>query len=243
MFRDPAHRPSRLVLASLAAGALAATLLSAPMSTAESAGDEPPPYRDASLPTSQRVDDLLGRMSLEQKVGQMTQAERADVAADPSEIAEAGLGSVLSGGGSVPTPNTPEAWADMVDSYQEAALGTELGIPLLYGVDSVHGHGNLQGATVFPHNIGLGATRNAEAGRDDRPHHGDRDPRDRPAVGVRAVRVRRPRRPLGSDLRELQREPRPGHEAGHGGDRRAPGPPPPARPAGPGAGDGQALRG
>ena len=162
MFRDPAHRPSRLVLASLAAGALAATLLSAPMSTAESAGDEPPPYRDALLPTSQRVDDLLGRMSLEQKVGQMTQAERADVAADPSEIAEAGLGSVLSGGGSVPTPNTPEAWADMVDSYQEAALGTELGIPLLYGVDSVHGHGNLQGATVFPHNIGLGATRNAE---------------------------------------------------------------------------------
>ena len=101
-------------------------------------------------------------MSLEQKVGQMTQAERADVAADPSEIAESGLGSVLSGGGSVPTPNTPEAWADMVDSYQEAALGTELGIPLLYGVDSVHGHGNLQGATVFPHNIGLGATRNPE---------------------------------------------------------------------------------
>jgi hypothetical protein len=69
------------------------------------------------------------------------------------------LGSLLSGGGSVPTPNTPEAWADMVDGFQERALETRLGIPLIYGADSVHGHGNLVGATVFPHNIGLGATR------------------------------------------------------------------------------------
>ncbi len=66
---------------------------------------------------------------------------------------------MLSGGGSVPADNTPEGWADMVDRYQQAALDTRLGIPLIYGVDSVHGHGNLQGATVFPHNIGLGATR------------------------------------------------------------------------------------
>jgi beta-glucosidase len=66
---------------------------------------------------------------------------------------------VLSGGGSVPTPNTPEEWANMVDGFQRAALNTRLGIPLIYGVDSVHGHGNLVGATVFPHNIGLGATR------------------------------------------------------------------------------------
>jgi beta-glucosidase len=89
----------------------------------------------------------------------MTQAERVDVDADPSLITTHGLGSVLSGGGSVPASNTPEAWADMVDRFQEAALETRLGIPLLYGVDSVHGHGNLLGATVFPHNIGLGATR------------------------------------------------------------------------------------
>ena len=66
---------------------------------------------------------------------------------------------MLSGGGSTPAANTPEAWADMVDTFQEAALDTRLGIPLLYGVDSVHGHGNLLGATVFPHNIGLGASR------------------------------------------------------------------------------------
>ena len=69
---------------------------------------------------------------------------------------------MLSGGGSVPTPNTPEAWADMVDRFQAAALQTRLQIPILYGVDSVHGHGNLLGATVFPHNIGLGSTWDPE---------------------------------------------------------------------------------
>jgi beta-glucosidase len=89
----------------------------------------------------------------------MTQAERGAVTGDPSLIATWLLGSLLSGGGSTPTPNTPEAWADMVDTFQAQALRTRLGIPLIYGVDSVHGHGNLVGATVFPHNIGLGATR------------------------------------------------------------------------------------
>jgi len=117
------------------------------------------PYEDAGLPTSQRVADLLGRMTLDEKIGQMTQAERGGIDADPSQITTLGLGSVLSGGGSVPTPNTPTAWADMVDRYQRAAMASRLHIPLVYGVDSVHGHGNLLGATVFPHNIGLGATR------------------------------------------------------------------------------------
>ena len=117
------------------------------------------PYQDPTLPTSQRVADLLGRMTLAEKIGQMTQAERASIDADTTKITSLNLGSVLSGGGSVPTPNTPEAWADMVDRYQAAALDTRLGIPLIYGVDTVHGDGNMQGATVFPHNIGLGATR------------------------------------------------------------------------------------
>ena len=98
----------------------------------------------------QRVEDLLGRMTLAEKVGQMAQAERVDVDADPTLITTNGLGSVLSGGGSVPAPNTPEAWADMVDRYQAAALETRLGIPLLYGVDSVHGHGNLLGRHGVP---------------------------------------------------------------------------------------------
>ena len=121
-----------------------------------------PRYLNARLSTEDRVADLLGRMTLAEKVGQMTQAERIDVAEDPSLVATYHLGSVLSGGGSVPEDNTPAGWADMVDSFQEAALGDRLGIPLLYGVDAVHGHANLNGATVFPHNIGLGATRDPQ---------------------------------------------------------------------------------
>ena len=117
------------------------------------------PYENPNLPVRERVADLLSRMTLREKVGQMTQAERAEVDADPARITRDNLGSVLSGGGSVPTPNTPEAWADMVDRYQRAALNTRLHIPLLYGIDTVHGDGNMYGATVFPHNIGLGATR------------------------------------------------------------------------------------
>ncbi|TVT22077.1 glycoside hydrolase family 3 protein [Amycolatopsis acidiphila] len=98
-------------------------------------------------------------MTLAEKVGQMTQAERGAVDADQQQITDLALGSVLSGGGSTPTPNTPEAWADMVDGYQSRALATRLHIPLLYGIDSVHGDNNLVGATIFPHNVGLGATR------------------------------------------------------------------------------------
>jgi beta-glucosidase len=116
-------------------------------------------YRDASRPIWQRVRDLLGRMTLDEKIGQMTQAERASVDTDTSMITDDHLGSLLSGGGSVPTPNRPRAWANMVDRYQTAALQTRLHIPLIYGIDTVHGDGNMYGATVFPHNIGLGATR------------------------------------------------------------------------------------
>jgi beta-glucosidase len=117
------------------------------------------PWMDDSLKPGARARLLLAEMTLEEKVGQMTQAERGAVSDDPTLVATWRLGSILSGGGSTPTPNTPEAWANMVDAFQTQALRTRLGIPLLYGVDSVHGHGNLVGATVFPHNIGLGATR------------------------------------------------------------------------------------
>jgi beta-glucosidase len=126
---------------------------------AAAAGAQDPPYKDPSLSVKKRVDDLLSRMTLEEKVGQMTQTERYQVFDDATPITTWKLGSILSGGGSTPPQNTPQAWADMVDRFQQAALDTRLGIPLLYGVDSVHGHGNLLGATVFPHNIGLGATR------------------------------------------------------------------------------------
>jgi beta-glucosidase len=117
------------------------------------------PYLDSDRPVPERVRDLLGRMTLEEKVGQMTQAERAAVDAQQEQIATYHLGSLLSGGGSTPATNTPEAWADMIDGYQRQAMSTRLQVPLVYGVDSVHGHGNLADATLFPHNIGLGATR------------------------------------------------------------------------------------
>ncbi|MEU3295606.1 glycoside hydrolase family 3 N-terminal domain-containing protein [Streptomyces longwoodensis] len=116
------------------------------------------PYLDAKLPVRRRVADLLSRMSLEEKAGQMTQAERGAMGA-PGDIAAYGLGSLLSGGGSTPTPNTPAAWAKMIDAFQLRTRATRFQIPLVYGVDAVHGHNNLAGATVMPHNIGLGATR------------------------------------------------------------------------------------
>jgi beta-glucosidase len=146
--------------AALAAGLTAqlATSASATGAQVSSAADALP-YQDPSLPVSTRVADLLGRMTLAEKIGQMTQAERGSIDADTTKITTDRLGSVLSGGGSVPTPNTPSAWADMVDRYQAAALATPLGIPIIYGIDTVHGDGNMYGATVFPHNIGLGATR------------------------------------------------------------------------------------
>ncbi|NES27447.1 hypothetical protein GCE86_12725 [Micromonospora terminaliae] len=117
------------------------------------------PYLDRRLPVRRRVADLLGRMTLAEKIGQMTQAERAAVADDPSAVARWQLGSVLSGGGSTPASNTPAAWVEMVNGLQAQALSTRLQIPLIYGIDAVHGHGNVVGATVFPHNVGLGATR------------------------------------------------------------------------------------
>ncbi len=117
------------------------------------------PYHDPSQPVTTRVADLLGRMTIDEKIGQMTQVERSSLTAQ-SDIATYNLGSLLSGGGSAPTTNTATGWADMYDAYQQTALTNRLGIPLIYGVDAVHGHNNVRGATIFPHNIGLGATRN-----------------------------------------------------------------------------------
>ena len=126
---------------------------------APAAGAAGLPYEDPSLPIPQRVADLMSRMTLADKIGQMTQTERYQVYDDASPITTYRLGAILSGGGSTPTDNTPAAWADMIDRFQAAALATPLHIPLLYGIDSVHGDGNMYGATVFPHNIGLGASR------------------------------------------------------------------------------------
>ncbi|WP_249714717.1 glycoside hydrolase family 3 N-terminal domain-containing protein [Rhizomonospora bruguierae] len=115
------------------------------------------PYQDPNLPVATRVTDLLGRMSLDEKLGQMTQAERPN--ASNADVTTYRLGSVFSGGGAAPSPNTATGWADMYDAYQRAAQATPLQIPIIYGADAVHGHNNVVGATIFPHNIGLGASR------------------------------------------------------------------------------------
>ena len=93
-------------------------------------------------------------MTLEEKIGQMTQVDRQFI--ELSDINEYFIGSILSGGGSAPEVNEAKAWADMVDQYQQEALKTRLKIPIIYGIDAVHGHNNVKGAIIFPHNIGLG---------------------------------------------------------------------------------------
>jgi beta-glucosidase len=113
-------------------------------------------YTAVSQPIEARVEDLLKRMSLNEKIGQMTQVEKNSIA--PGDITKYFIGSILSGGGGSPASNTPQDWYTMVEGFQNEALATRLRIPIIYGVDAVHGHGNLLNATVFPHNIGLGAT-------------------------------------------------------------------------------------
>jgi beta-glucosidase len=109
----------------------------------------------------EKVDSLLNLMTLEEKIGQMTQVERSELE-NINDIATYGLGSLLSGGGSAPSPNTRSAWANMYDNFQSIALQSNRGIPILYGVDAVHGHNNVYGAVIFPHNIGMGCTWNPD---------------------------------------------------------------------------------
>ncbi len=112
---------------------------------------------------AEKVEALLSRMTLEQKIGQMTQTER--LAATPQDVKDWHLGSILSGGGSLPGSNMPADWVAMNDAYWEAAMeedDSHIAIPILYGVDAIHGHNNVRGATVFPHNIGLGAANDPD---------------------------------------------------------------------------------
>jgi beta-glucosidase len=122
------------------------------------------PARSAPPPLSSfdgRARALLSKMTLEEKIGQMTQAEITGLK-DEQDVEKYFLGSLLSGGSADPkTGNSLADWSDMYDGYQARALKTRLAIPLLYGVDAVHGHSNVLGAVVFPHNVGLGCTRNA----------------------------------------------------------------------------------
>ena len=111
----------------------------------------------------ERVAELLARMNLDQKIGQMTQPERMNVT--PEEVKRYHIGSVLSGGGSCPGDNRPADWVAMNDAYWTASMEEDedhLAIPILYGVDAIHGNANVLGATIFPHNIGLGAAGDPE---------------------------------------------------------------------------------
>ncbi len=109
-----------------------------------------------------QVRDLMSRMTLDEKIGQMTQPDQQFLK-DIGDIQKYHVGSLLSGGDSDPRAgNTLQDWTEMVERYQSEALKTRLHIPLLYGIDAVHGHNNVLGAVIFPQNIGLGCTRNPE---------------------------------------------------------------------------------
>jgi beta-glucosidase len=112
------------------------------------------------------ITDLMSKMSLEEKVGQTIQADGASIT--PEELRRYPLGSVLVGGNSAPDGNdraTPKRWVEWIRAFRAAALEKHAGhqaIPIIFGVDAVHGHNNVVGATLFPHNIGLGAARDPD---------------------------------------------------------------------------------
>ncbi|MEZ0069998.1 beta-glucosidase [Streptacidiphilus sp. MAP12-20] len=152
----PSAPPGRRIRGRLAIGTSLLALTIALLT----AGPQAPSAHAAGACTS--TADCLSKMTLAEKAGQMTQAANVYIS-NKQDVATYGLGSVLSGGGGGPSGagGTASQWADMVDSYQSYALQSRLGIPILYGVDAVHGNNNVQGAVLFPHNIGMGASRDA----------------------------------------------------------------------------------
>ena len=127
------------------------------------------PYLDKNLPIATRVADLLSRMSLFEKVGQMDESLVSNTsngtttnAASWNNMRAWATGSVLSGGDNVPTPNGPSGWAAWIDALQSRALSTRLQIPYIYGIDEIHGSSHMIGTTMFPHNVGIGATRDPD---------------------------------------------------------------------------------
>ena len=96
-----------------------------------------------------QVRELLSKMTLEEKIGQMTQPEQGPVLGNPGDMQKYFIGSVLSGGDSDPIEgNSLQAWTDLYDKVQAEALKTRLAIPVLYGIDAVHGHSNVEGAVI-----------------------------------------------------------------------------------------------
>ncbi len=158
-------RPSQLMIKALSGLALFAVTACASM-TGDTLRASPaawpvldPPPRDPEIEA--RIGEIMAKMTLEQKVGQVIQADSDSVT--PDEVRKYRLGSVLSGGNSAPgdAPYADAAaWLEAADAYFDASVddtGVDIAIPVIWGIDAVHGHANLTGATVFPHNIGLGA--------------------------------------------------------------------------------------
>ncbi|XP_020976373.1 uncharacterized protein LOC107638839 [Arachis ipaensis] len=128
---------------------------------AQAQGGEYMKYKDPKQPVAVRVKDLLDRMTLEEKIGQMVQIDRS--VANAEVMKNSFIGSVLSGGGSEPLPKaTAQDWVNMINEFQKGSLASRLGIPMMYGIDAVHGHNNVYNATIFPHNVGLGCTRDPD---------------------------------------------------------------------------------
>jgi beta-glucosidase len=105
-----------------------------------------------------KAEALVSKMTLDEKIGQMVQVDLGALK-DKGDIQKYFLGSMLSGGNSDPSDNLPATWLQTVHEFEALALKTRLGIPLIYGIDAVHGHNNIDGAVIFPHNVGMGATR------------------------------------------------------------------------------------
>jgi len=119
-----------------------------------------PLYRNSETPVNQRVADLMSYMTLEEKIGQMALVEKNSLK-EVGDIQTYGLGGALSGFGGRPDDNTPSGWKQMVETFVLESRSSRLGIPILYGVDAIHGHSNVPGSTIFPHFIGLGASGDA----------------------------------------------------------------------------------
>jgi beta-glucosidase len=118
-------------------------------------------FAQAKPKTQEQVESLLKQMTLEEKIAQMTQVDYTAIQNNAGDVAKYSLGSILWGGDSEISDISPKGWAAVYDSLQSLSANTRLKIPILFGIDAVHGHNNVNGAVIFPHNVGLGATHNA----------------------------------------------------------------------------------
>lgn len=128
------------------------------LNEAESTDDQEDAVDFVTIESLEDIPLKVASMTLEEKAGQMIQAERGGI--QLSEIKAYNIGSILSGGGSAPSKNTPEGWVTMINRMEKVSRNSSSGIPIIYGIDAVHGHNNVENTVVFPHNIGLGAANN-----------------------------------------------------------------------------------